>query len=79
LKIKLLDDTFISSEKDISGNEIFPPLKNILKVDHACGICPVRQLCNDNNEFDCQNYGMFFGFYFDIYDAIKLLNLDKQI
>ena len=50
----------------------FPPLQDIAKIEHACDICPVRVFCKDNNEFDCQVYGMFYGFYFGIDDALDL-------
>ncbi len=36
----------------------------------ACDVCPIRKFCGDNNEFDCQVYGMFCGFYLeDEYEA----------
>ena len=34
-------------------------------VPYACDVCPIRKFCGDNNEFDCQVYGMFTGFYLE--------------
>lgn len=48
----------------------FPPLQDVLEIDNACDICPIRILCEDNNEFDCQVYGMFQGFYMSFETAL---------
>lgn len=50
----------------------YPPLQNVVSIDHACDICPVRKWCQDNNEFGCQVYGMFSGFYFSLDDALEM-------
>ena len=50
----------------------FLPLHDVADEKNACDICPVRIFCNDNNEFDCQVYGMFEGFYFGLDDALEL-------
>lgn len=57
--------------QNIEGN--FPPLQDVAEVEHACDICPVRLLCQDNNEFDCQVYGMFSGFYVNLDDVLEFL------
>jgi hypothetical protein len=31
--------------------------------DYVCEVCPIRKYCGDNNEFDCNVYEMFSGFY----------------
>lgn len=56
-----------------SKNGEFPPLQEVAEIEHACAICPVRLLCDDNNEFDCQVYGMFDGFYFGLDDALTFI------
>jgi len=56
----------------------FPPLQDVADVKNACDICPVRLFCNDNNEFDCQVYGMFDGFYFGIDDALSFVSLMRK-
>lgn len=63
----LLDGTTIKADE--KGN--FPPLRDIVDVYHACEICPIRSLCDDNNEFDCQIYGMFDGFYDGVHHDLK--------
>lgn len=65
-KIRLTDGTVI--EKDADGK--FPPLMNILPNIRACVVCPVRHVCQDNNEFDCNTYGMFDGFYATLNDLL---------
>lgn len=67
-QVTLTDGTVITSK---DGH--FPPLQKVVKVFHACEICPVRIFCQDNNEFDCQVYGMFDGFYFGLDDALDLV------
>ena len=66
-KITLTNGIIIERDDDYN----FPPLQDIAKIDHACDICPIRVLCDDNNEFDCQVYGMFQGFYMGIDDALR--------
>lgn len=51
---------------------MFPPLQDIAEVAYACEICPIRVFCGDNNEFDCQVYGMFAGFCFGVDDALGM-------
>lgn len=51
----------------------YPPLKDIIKIDHACEICPIRPLCLDNNEIDCQIYGMFQGYYADLDASLAII------
>ena len=48
----------------------FPPLQEITEI-RACEVYPVRPLCQDHNEYDCQVYGMFKGYYAGIDDALK--------
>ena len=74
-KIRLLDGTII--EQDENGN--FPPLGDVVDIDRACDICPVRKFCGDNNEFKCQVYGMFEGFYFSLDDALVDYMPQKEI
>lgn len=59
-EIKLLDNTTIEV---VDGK--FPALKEVevAGVSRACEICPIRQVCGDNNEWDCQEYQMFSGFW----------------
>ena len=64
--VTLLDGTVLRNK-----NGEFPPLQEIAEIRHACDVCPVRPLCQDNNEFDCQVYGMFKGYYAGIDDALK--------
>lgn len=57
-----------------SKNGTFPPLQEVAPdVNHACDVCPVRILCQDNNEFDCMVYGMFDGFHFGFEDGVEIL------
>ncbi len=71
--VTLLDGTVIVKD----GNEEFPPYIKInprADIDNlrACAVCPVRALCDDNNEFDCSTYGMFQGAYWNFEDVIEL-------
>ena len=50
----------------------FPPLQDILETCNACKICPIWEVCEGNNEFDCQAYGMFSGGNFYLSDLIKV-------
>lgn len=46
------------------GRLVWPAFQDIRPdVEFACEVCPIRKFCGDNNEFDCQVYGMFSGFY----------------
>jgi len=58
----------------LQNNDGFPPLQEVApEVKHACEVCPVRICCQDNNEFDCQVYGMFDGFGFNFDDVLEML------
>ena len=70
---KALDKIFFVPRFD------FPPLQDLIETYHACEICPLRPLCNDNNEFDCQTSGMFAGFHVGEEDAIEyMMKKDKE-
>lgn len=74
-KVKLLNGIEIETFINEQGNEQFPPLQDVLKIKHACDVCPLRKECEDNNEFDCQVYGMFMGFFYDRFDVLRDKNL----
>lgn len=65
--ITLTDGTVIKKTPD--G---FPPYSEINPGANPCNVCPVRPLCDDNNEFKCSNYGMFDGAYWSFEDVIKM-------
>ena len=43
----------------------FPPLQQVLPKVFPCSVCPVEAICEGNNPFDCEVYGMFGGYYAD--------------
>ena len=68
--ITLLNGFVIERQSD----GFWPALQDVQPdVDHACDICPLRIFCDDNNEFDCQCYNMFSGFYFTWEEGIRFL------
>ena len=75
MKVKLLNGMIIESIDKYN----FPPLKDMIEIKYACEICPLRPLCHDNNEFDCQVYGMFSGFYLRAIDALKFIKNQKNL
>ncbi len=42
-------------------DEVFKPLQEIDKTLDAHDVCPIQELCDYNNCFDCETYGMFSG------------------
>jgi hypothetical protein len=75
--IKLKNGIIIKPKNKIDEYDYdYPPLQEVCDVKNACDICPdeIRKPCcydrltgesnfMGNNEFDCQIYGMFGGFY----------------
>ncbi len=60
MDIKLLSGLIVKESAEKYQSYI--ALQDIAEVDYACEICPIRTPCGDNNQFDCQVYGMFSGF-----------------
>jgi hypothetical protein len=75
-KVKLRNG--IELTPDERGN--FKPIQEIDKeCKHACSICPIYEVCEGNNEFDCMVYGMFSGCYFYLSDLVNFCNELKNI
>ena len=57
----------------------FPAIKDIFgeRMD-ACSICPIWEVCEGNNEFDCSVYGMFDGGNFYLSDLIKVCEESRK-
>jgi hypothetical protein len=59
--IALRDGTVLNK-----GSLGWPAMQDIAPQHrYACDVCPLNHLCQDGNEFDCQVYGMFSGFWHD--------------
>ena len=71
-KIKLLDGSTLEWEGDNP-----PALQDVKKVKYACDVCPIKDKCKGGNEWDCQVYGMFTGFYCGYEDVLKDLLPNK--
>ena len=67
-ELTLRDGTKITPDEDTR----FPALDSIKEVFYACKICPIYEVCEGNNEIDCQIYGMFSGGNFYVSDLIKV-------
>lgn len=61
-----LTDGFVVRKVFSDGRWRWPAIQDIRPdVEFACEVCPIRKFCGDNNEFDCQVYEMFSGFYLE--------------
>ncbi len=61
--------------KDITPDDQdhFEAMQDIdTECEHPCKICPIFEVCEGNNQFDCLVYGMFDGGNFYLTDLIKV-------
>ncbi len=70
MKVKLTNGVIIETNSD--GE--FPPLQDVVNTTDACGVCPVKSFCRENNNFRCLTGFMFSGYYCSLWDAVEMTN-----
>jgi hypothetical protein len=71
-KVKLRDGKVIKVNDDHMTFKPYQEMYGKKEDPYACKICPIYEVCQGNNEFDCEVYGMFSGGSFMLDDLIEV-------